>query len=37
MLPFNSWPGVERIREVASDLRKLFDVIDFVGVSNYAR
>lgn len=37
MLPFSSWPGVGRIREVQPDLRKLFDAVDFVGVSNYAR
>lgn len=37
LLPFDKWPGVARIKAVQSDLKKLFTVIDFVGVSNYAR
>eukprot|EP00878_Enallax_costatus_P019655 GHUV01020738.1.p1 GENE.GHUV01020738.1~~GHUV01020738.1.p1 ORF type:complete len:247 (+),score=45.06 GHUV01020738.1:1913-2653(+) len=37
LLPFDKWPGVDRLKAVLADTKKLLDTVDFIGVSNYAR
>eukprot|EP00879_Flechtneria_rotunda_P009575 GHRR01010021.1.p1 GENE.GHRR01010021.1~~GHRR01010021.1.p1 ORF type:complete len:348 (+),score=101.28 GHRR01010021.1:1467-2510(+) len=37
LLPFNQWPGVQRLKAVLPDIQQLVQQVGFVGVSNYAR